>query len=395
MRVLGTTVLYLLALLAVGTAQIAWGGPTPLALAGWAIALAVALGLGERFGVYFETVDEKRRDKLAVFLGTLQLSVLALALVLAAGSPTPGLLRFLVGVLSGYALLVLVLARLATQPRGVVGHSLALVALACLKGGALAAVTAGASLALIGMYVGLDHHSRLLAAHRLDEGGHAARALWRSAVLVLPVALLVGVAVHRLAPRGVVLPEPVVEEQGYVPLDKTPQRELDLQALRALVVTGVIGAVAVYFIGRWLVRSKRGETRMIETPEPLRGAVERIRPPSRPAARLPEYPGRRGRVVRAYLNVLRGAERAGFPRRPHETADEFADALGEPRQPLLATTDTFVRARYGPFELSDEDVLEAERGADAVLGHIARRPPRRRADTVRDVDTDVAAPSRR
>jgi len=387
MRALATTVLYLLAVLSVAVAQIAWGRPTPLRLAGWAIALGVALGLGERFGLSLEAVDEKRRDRMAMFLGTVQLSVLVLALVLAAGRPTPGLLQFLTGVLSGYQLLVLLLARLASQPRGVVGQSVALVALASLRGGPVAAVAVGGTLALVGLYVGLDHHSRLLVAHRVDEVGHAPRAFWRTAALVLPVALVVGLALHRLAPPPVVQSEPAVEEQGYVPLGETPQAELDLQALRALVVTGLMGAVAVYFLGRWLVRSRRGEVQAIETPEPLRGAVERIRKPEAKARRLPEYAGRRGRIVRAYLNLLRGAERAGFPRRAHETPDEFGAALGEPRGPLLSTTATFVRARYGPFDVTPDDVAGAERGADAVLGHLSRHPPKRRAAMVRDADT--------
>ena len=87
--------------------------------------------------------------------------------------------------------------------------------------------------------------------------------------------------------------------------------------------------------------------------------------------------------MRAYLNLLRGAERAGFPRRPDETPEEFASALGEPRGPLGSTTETFARARYGPGEPTDADVQAAEGGVDAVLGHLARQPPKRR-HVVRD-----------
>jgi len=392
LRALGTTCLYLLALVGVGTAQIAWSRPSPLVLASWAVALGVALGLGERFAAYFETVEDKRRDKLTVFMGTLQLSVLVLGLVLAAGRPTPGLLEFLTGVLSGYMLLVLLLARLGVQPRGVVAQALALVTLTALRGGPLASVAVGAALALVGIYVGLDHHSRLLANHRLDEARHATRALARAAALVLPVALAVGVGVQKVAPRGAIMvTTEAPADEGYVPLEQKEERELDLQALRSLVVTGLMGAIGVYFLGRWLVRSKRGEEHKIEAPEALRGAVERIRARPRHRSALPEYPGRRGRVVRAYLNLLRGAERAGFPRRLHETPDEFAAALGEPREALEATTERFVRARYGHFDVTDEDVRAAESGVDGVLGHLAREPPRRRREVVRDADQEAGA----
>lgn len=385
MSALASAVLYLLVLDGVATAMLAWGQTTPLGLAGWAVALGVALGLGERAGLELASIEAKRRDRVAVFLGAIHVSVLVLALVLSVGSPTPYLLGFLTSVLSGYALLVLLLVRLTPHPRAAVGHSLALIALACLKGGPLAAWAASSALALTGLLVGLEHHVLLLAAHRVDDRPHAARAFWRAALLVLPVALVVGAAVHRFAPEEVV-EETVVEEEGYVPLEAKEKRELDMRALRVLVLTGVFGAVGVYVVGRWIVRSKRGEPKSIETPEPLKGAVERIRPKPRESRSLPEYRGSRGRIVRAYLNILRGAERAGFPRRPSETPDEFAAALAEPREPLEDATGTFVCARYGAAPLSDQDVTRAEAGADAVLAHLSRHPRRRRV--VRDADED-------
>jgi hypothetical protein len=387
MRALSSAVLYLLALDGVACALLAWTDATPGGLAGWAIALAAALAIGERAGEAFATIEAKRRDRVAVFLGTVQLSVLVLALVLAAGKPTPGLLGFLAGVLAGYQLLVVALARLAPHARGVVGQSLALVALACLRGGPLGAWAASSALALVGLYVGLDHHARLLAFHRLDDSGHGGRALGLSALLVLPVALAVGLAIHTAAPEPRPGPPPEVVDDGYRPLDEKPKRELDTRALRSIVIAGLAGAVAVYFVGRWLVRSKRGVKGAIETPEPLRGTLERIRPDERPRRAVPAYSGRRGRVVQAYLRLLRGAERLGFPRRPDETPHQFARALGEPRAPLAETTEVFERARYGPVDLADGDVQAAERGVAAVLAHVERHPPRRRV-VVRD---DVGA----
>jgi hypothetical protein len=389
MRALGSTILYLLALDGVACALVAWTDTSPSGLAGWAIAVAVALAVGERAGEAFAVIEVKRKDRVAVFLGTLQLSVLVLALVLAAGKPSPGLLGFLAGVLSGYQLLVLALARLAPQARGVVGQSLALVALACLRGGPLGAWAAASSLALVGLHVGLDHHARLLAFHRLDDRGHAARALGLSALLVLPVALAVGLAVYTAAPEPRPDPPPERVDDSYRPIEEKPERELDTRALRSIVVAGLAGAVAVYFVGRWIVRSKRGVKGSIEAPEPLRGVLERIRPDERPRRAVPAYAGRRGKVVQAYLRLLRATERLGFPRRPDETPAQFARALGEPRGPLGEATEVFVRARYGPAELADGDVQTAERGVAAVLAHVERHLPRRRI-VVRD---DVGAPA--
>jgi hypothetical protein len=377
-RALHATVLYLLALDAVACARLAWTDTGPGGLAGWALGLAAALGLGERLGESFAVVEAKRRDRVAIFLGTLQLSVLVIALVLAAGKPTPGLLGFLADVLSGYQLLVLALVRLTPQPRGVVGHSLALLALACLRGGPLGAWAAASGLGLLGLFVGLDHHARLLAAHRLDERGHAASALARSAALALPIALAVGLAVHAASPEPRADPLPEAADDGFRPVEEQPRRELDAQALRSIVLSGLAGAVGVYFVGRFIARSKRKEKGAIEAPEPLRGSLERIRPKAEASRALPSYPGRRGAIVRAYLRLLRGAAGAGFPREAHETPSEFARALREPRAPLSDATFVFERARYGPFDVTDADVEAAESGADAVLAHLERRPPRRR-----------------
>jgi hypothetical protein len=385
-KALATTILFLLTLDGVACALLAWDQVGPVEILIWTLSLGVAALIGEVLDASFSAIEEKRRAKVAVFLGTMQLSLLVLALVLAAGKPSPGLLGFLSNVLAGYALLVLMLVHLTPHPRGVVGHALALIALAALHGGGLAAWAVSSGLGLTGLYLGLDHHLRLLATHRVGDTPYTGLALRRTAVLVLPVALALGLAVARLAPERapVVVPDPV--EQGYVPLDENKEeRELDLRALRALLLAAIGGAVAIYAVGRWLARSKGGDPKSIETPEPLRGRLERIRPEAKGRKRLPEYPGRRGRIVRAYLNLLRGAERVGFPRRPDETPEEFASLLGEPRAPLARVTEVFARTRYGPGDPSDQDVAEAEGGADAVLGHLARQPPKRR-HVVRDAE---------
>jgi hypothetical protein len=95
--------------------------------------------------------------------------------------------------------------------------------------------------------------------------------------------------------------------------------------------------------------------------------------------------------VRAYLSLLRGADRVGFARRADETASEFEAALAEPRGPLAETTAVFESARYGAAELTDDDVARAERGAAAVLEHLARHPPPRRSKPVRDAAVSSTA----
>jgi hypothetical protein len=328
----------------------------------------------------------------AVFLGTLQFSVLVLALLLAAVRPSPGLATFLTSVLCAYLLVALALFRLTPEPYGVIGQCLALVAVACLRGGHLSVWAATSAFFLTLLYVGLDHHARLLAAHRIDDRPYVGLALRRTATLVLPVALTLGAVLARAVPSLVPLDTRLPSDEELALQEEKPKREMDTRALRAVVMAGVAGVVAVYFVGRTLIRSRRGQRGAIETPEPLRGRLERMKTGARSQAALPEYPGRRGRIVRAYLMLLRGAEHVGFPRRPSETPREFESALQEPAAPLRAVTELFVRARYGPIDLSDKDVSTAERGADAVLDRLQRRPPRRRREIVHDADAPPQPP---
>jgi len=214
MSALGSSLLYLLSVNAVACAFLAWTAAGLGTIVGWAAAIGVAQAIGERLGETFAAIDTKRRDRMGVFLGTLQVSVLVIALVLAAASPTPGLLAFVAGVFAGYQLLVSVLLRLTSQPRGLVGQALALTALACLRGGPLGAWAAASSLALAGAYVALDHHGRLLAAHRVEDAPHARGALLRGAAVVVPVALAVGLIVHRVSPLPRADPPPATYDDA-------------------------------------------------------------------------------------------------------------------------------------------------------------------------------------
>ena len=56
----------------------------------------------------------------------------------------------------------------------------------------------------------------------------------------------------------------------------------------------------------------------------------------------------------------------GIRRRPDQTASEHAARL-EPREPADSLTALFLRARYGPVDLSEEDFREASRASAAIL----------------------------
>jgi Domain of unknown function (DUF4129) len=367
---LRTLVLYAFACDATLCALVAWDetvGASHLFL--WSLAIAGALALGESLEGTFAALDADNRGRMAGFLGALQLSVLAFSLILAAVKPSADLLRFLASVLSGYFLLVLALVRLVPHPRPVLGHGFALAMFAGLQVGPVGAWATLSSFSLAALFLGVDHHARLFAAFRLDPGQHGDQVLTRTATVVLPAAICLG-AFLALSPSG---EAPV---RGFAVRGRQ-DREVNRSAVRAVIVAALMGTVAVYVVGRLLVRSGKGEKAPLEGTEPLKGEVRRIVPDAR-ATSDAGYPGMRGRVIRTYLRLLGGAAKAGFARRPEETPHEFAAALGEPRPVLVDVTEAFVRARYGPWEPGEQEVEKAERQTDRALEYLRKTPPRPR-----------------
>jgi len=105
---------------------------------------------------------------------------------------------------------------------------------------------------------------------------------------------------------------------------------------------------------------------------PLEPGADEVLPEPPPPARR-EYRGRRGRIVRAYVNVLARAREAGFRSRPSETPRDIAVHLPAPSGPLGALTELFVGARYGPDEPSEEQAAAAERAGRAVAAGLGRK----------------------
>jgi len=381
---LRAVLLYLFALNATLSAIVAWDdrvATSPTLLPLWALALAAALGLGERLEPSFATIDAERRTQMAVFLGSLLLCILIVCVTVAAIRPSPGLLRFLVSIFSGCFLPVLALVRLTPHPRAALAHGFSLSTLAALEGGSTAAWAILSSFVLATLFIGVDHHARLLSAGRVDPRHQGGIALTRSAAVMLPVALgLAAFLAFAGRPRD---PDPAAGPEARMRSDP----KLEQAALRATIVAAIVGTGAVYVVGRLLIRrSRTGEAERLQPVEPLRGEVRRLSPPIGQPATVPVHAGRRGRIARAYLRLLAGAARAGFARHPHETPHEFAIALGQPQAALEAVTEQFVRARYGPLEPSEEDAEGAERQAEIVLDHFRRRRPTPRPAAVVEAD---------
>jgi hypothetical protein len=354
--------LYLLSLVAVAGADLAWRDPGPVRLVGYATGFAFALMLG---GIVSDASSAmaasvlRRRARLVAQLGLPLPGLVALVTALYA----PALAGRAVAGLALLQTLVLLLCETLSLELMALWGALALAAIAGAGGGLPALVTLPGFLLCVCLFAALDHVAGRLAAW---PGAQApplervlAAALRASAVPVLLLAvalvLLPAPASHSLAER------------------RGPEVEGEVQqAYRWLGVAALIGGGAMLLVMRWL-RGDRGEeaATLVELPESHVLAEELIEPPG---ASDPRYAPARGRIIRAYLSFLRSAGEAGVRVERHLTPREIEARVRRPEAPLRSLTALFMDARYGPDEPAPDAVTRAEHAARDLCSELRLRP---------------------
>jgi hypothetical protein len=360
-------ILYLLSLSSVTNALVAWA-PSP---AGWhfllwAAALAASLVAAERVAPALETIDTVKRNRILVMSAIVYFGLVLPGVGSVVLSPSSRLTPALVNVLALLQPAFLVASPLAEGVGAVLTNALLLSLLAGLRGGTVGAEAVVVTVASLGCFLVFDHYSRTLAAYPAGPGRRLGLAWKDAAATVLPpvvLATVLVVAVPADPPRGRTLS---VRRSGA--------QELDWRILRGVMVVWLGGTAGVYVAGRFMRRRRAEEELALEVLDPIRGHVERIVPPPEVRGAV-DYPGSRGRIVRAYARVLSVAGQAGIRRGPGITADEFAEVVGEPRGPITGLTDAFVRARYGPHDPTESEALAAESAAAEVIAALRRRVP--------------------
>jgi hypothetical protein len=357
--------LYLLSLVAVAGADLAWRPPSLARLAGH----AVALGLVPLLGGFLSSATSalgaaasRRRVRLIALLCLPLPGLLGLVATLAA----PVLADRAVAGLTLLQVAVLLAAEALSLELVALWGALVLTILAAAGGGLPAVVSLPGFVLLASIFFSLDHVTRRLVAWP-DVRAPALGRVLADALRAVAVPLLL------LCTALVFLPSPSLEGLAG---GRGPAFEGEVQrAYRWLVLLALVGGGATLLVMRWLRGGGSEESlALVELPESHVLAEEILEPP---APDDPRYAPARGRVIRAYLRFLAGAGESGLRLERHMTPREIQDRVRQPEDALGALTGLFMDARYGPVEPAPDAVLRAEAASRHVCASLRARPRRR------------------
>ncbi len=340
----------LLYLLSVHVATHAWvvGNRGGLAVVGGLLLVAVAAGrLGAGRG-------GRLPDPLltgAAVLGRIAYAVFLLLLLVVAVDRGVAALDGWVAILVAVQCLGVFRAALGRGASWAHVNGLALVTVPTLAGGTVAAVATTGYAAIVAVWLVFEHHGRLGAS--LRQTTLAAIPPTGATVAALAIAF------------WWMPPEPYVPTSRSGPgagLDARPVW-IQLHILSWLVLGGLL--LAALRLG-WERRTRTAEEAVAadtgdrtEWPLPTVGAAEAV-----------SLPPRNTRVVRLYLDCLRKLRRRGVHCPPHWTPRELAGRLPRSAHPL---TEIFLKARFGPEEVTEEDCDAAARSARDTLAAVESR----------------------
>jgi hypothetical protein len=353
--------LYLVSLLAVATAEIAWQNVGPAALGAYAVGLAVAVVLGDLLEEALSGVANSvwRWRARLVGLGASLLGSFFVVLVAVSNA------RLAASAAHACALLqpaLLVVAGLLGLHLAALGNALVLVILAALPGGPPAVLAVVAFLPAVGFFFAYDHTARRLQGRAVPSA-----LVWMITVdaarLVLPGALAV-LCVFTAFPPG---------RPAFLPDLDTLDRTAKPHVYEWLVLILCVTSGAMVAVSR-LFRSDAPADKLLEDVLPRVEAEELIDPPAREAT---AYRGARERVIRAYVSVLARARQVGCELPPQLTAGEIEARLRE-GAPMRELTEAFADARYGPDEPSGANAVAAERLAAATAARLSERRRRKK-----------------
>ncbi len=354
------TALYLLSLLAAAGADLAWHPSGVPRVAGHAVGLGLAVGLGSLLPDAFSAVGAaslRVRARLAAFLLLPLPGLVALAVAVA----SPRLAGQAAAALALLQVAVLLVAEALGVEVLVLWGAFVLTLLAALAGGLPALFGLTGFVLLAAVFFALDHVLRRVGAWP-GTRAPAVRAVLADALLAVaaPAALL--------AAALLLLPEP-----SPLPLAEGGTAVLAPEVRRAyewLMLVALAGGASVVFLVRWL-RGGEGEgAPLLEPAESRVEAEEAIEPETFEDAR---YAPARGRVIRAYLRFLSGAREAGYRLESHLTPREIQDRVRRPEDLVDRLTGLFMDARYGPDEPGADAVRSAEAASTAACARLRGR----------------------
>jgi hypothetical protein len=364
--------LYLLSLLALASAGIAWSRATPLLLVGYVVALAGALVLGQLLADALSGVGAagwRKRARLFALSGF----VLTAFVTLLGSLASPDFAAQATDTYAFLQPLALLLGEfLGLQVAALVG-ALVLVVLAGFAGGATAEVAVTGFVGLLAFFLTFDHGVRRLLA-RPAHAPHLLLAVARDAARTAGPVLL-GLAVFFwLFPPA---PSADLFEAGRQRLP-TPQEAR--RAYEWLALLGLAGGALVFGLRRLFRGGGDAAAPLVESVETQVESEEILDPP---LPLDPRYGAARGRVIRAYVRLVARARAAGLDIATYLTPREIERHFRAQTAALPLLTAIFMNARYGPDEPTSDDVRTAEHAAQEVGAGLVPRKGRRAQRSLR------------
>jgi hypothetical protein len=357
--------LFVVSLVAVSSADLAWSAPSLPRLLARAGTLGFALFLGRLLPEALSAVGAaglRRRARLIAFLLVPLPGLFALTVAIAA----PSLAERVVSALALLQVAVLVLSEALGLELLALWSALLLVLVAALGGGVPGATALCGFLALTGVFFSLDHVVGRLAAWPGVPPPALGLVLRDAARALAAPVFLLGLALALLPPSPAVELHP----GGSGGLAAPELR----RAYLWLVLVAAAGAGTMALALRWLRGRESDAPPLVEMAESHVVAEEVLEP----ALEDVRYESRRGRVIRAYLRFLKRAREAGFRPEKHLTPREIEARWGRPEDSLAALTYLFMDARYGPDEPPPEAIRRAEAASRAICASMRSLRFRRR-----------------
>lgn len=328
---------FLLSMNAIGHATMTLGRE-PLLTVGLTLGLAALAGawLHGSLSIPFEP---RLRQRILGAVGVLYFGTMLFifALVL---DDKPEELRTSVSILLACQTTFLLFAGADRNGLGLNANTLLAVGVAALAGGTIATTAIVVHAILFAFWLVFDHHERW---------GAPVVLAWRAALVRTAAVAVLLIPLLLLLPPG-----PYHRRAGDAPTGATVHIDTKVYAE---LLAWCAGAVALTWIGLWILRRLRGKGRDARNDrvDARRSRERRLRTPG--TIETCDLPGRSGKAARLYLNILEQAKHRGILRPPECTPSEFG-----PRLPAEAAdlTEVFVLARYGPEEITPDEFHRAE-----------------------------------
>jgi hypothetical protein len=360
---------FLLSAFTSGMALLAWQAGVAGAAGSLIVMCAASLVAGPLASAVTASASPGVRER-ARLLGLLAYAGLAAVGATAALAAGPDRVPRVAAAYAALQPLLVVLGDLARTQSVVAANALLLTLLTVAAGGAWAVLGVLGYLGLLPFLFAFDHAAHTLAPWPPPSQPLVPAVFRATARLVLPVLAAVALF-FVLAPADGNLAARAAATQD-------PEDAADLVAVwRKLVLLGILGAGLLLPLVR-LLRAGAASPTAVAGPELLDGTVvlDEVLPEP-PRAGAPDG-STRGRVVAAYLRVLRALAGRGFDRRAAQTPHAIARRAAPSSTELQDLTGLFMDARYGPREPAEDDALRAEDRARVLGRLLVARPSARR-----------------